>query len=120
MVVDFNYGCVENQPTNHGTTFILRLVRVGQSLVTANVNFGGEINHNSLSLLNGQVAEFTLTPNEGYKINPRVKGSCSQGQWINENTYQTGTIVSNCTIEFGFNEIKRNARKGLPVWLLVQ
>jgi DNA-binding beta-propeller fold protein YncE len=50
----------------------------------------------------GSTQSFTVTPNSGYTVSSTVGGTCPAGSW-NGSTYTTGTITSNCTVNFAIS-----------------
>lgn len=45
-------------------------------------------------------ASFTVTAETGYALAETVEGTCPEGLW-SEQTYTTGTITADCTVQFG-------------------
>ncbi|WP_166837692.1 InlB B-repeat-containing protein [Rheinheimera pleomorphica] len=77
---------------------------------------GGSVEASAQTVGYGQLLTYTLTAATGYRIRQQVGGTCPAGQWLNDNTYQTGAITSACTVLFRFERIK--ARRKFPLWLL--
>ena len=68
--------------------------------VTPTAGTGGNVSPATVQTVNsGDTAQFTVTPNSGYGAN--VAGTCPPGYW-SDNTYTTGTITANCTVNFSF------------------
>lgn len=70
----------------------------------------GSVNPTSRNVLSGGTATFTLSPNEGYNVS-NISG-CDGA--LEGNTYTTGTITANCSIDvtFALNEYVVSAQAG--------
>lgn len=77
--------------------------------VTAAVTSGsGSIaTANPAQAASGATASFTLAPDSGYRVSSTVAGSCAAGSFTG-NSYTTGAIVADCTVEFSFEHIIYN------------
>ncbi|KOR29383.1 hypothetical protein TI04_08770, partial [Achromatium sp. WMS2] len=69
--------------------------------VTPIAGVGGSVNPNTPQTVSrGATKSFTVTPNKGY-VHHKVTGTCPVGTWSG-NTYTTGAIDANCTVNIGF------------------
>ena len=57
----------------------------------------------------GGQASFLVTLDPGYSTNRSVAGNCPGGSWSGE-TYTTGAISQQCTVESGFSEFSSPTR----------
>jgi hypothetical protein len=51
------------------------------------------------TILNGDSASFTVTPTNGYVVDPYPTGNCPAGNWSGD-VYTTGPITADCSVEF--------------------
>ena len=72
---------------------------VSQYTVTANSGDGGSISPASYIATEGEVVEFTVTPEEDHVL---LSVTGCDGQLIN-NLYQTGPVIADCTIHAAFS-----------------
>lgn len=86
--------------TNTSTGFFTAQSAPRTYTVTVNAGTGGSVPQNSYTINDGDKLTFNVTLNEGYELN-EVSG-CNGT--INGNTYTTGNISSNCTINLSFKE----------------
>ncbi len=66
--------------------------------VTTSVTSGGSINPTQLEVVSGQTGSFTVTVNDGYKID-NLSGCAGS---LSGNTYTTGAITANCQVSAAF------------------
>lgn len=78
--------------------------------VTASVSGGNGIisSTNPLSVTSGAAASFTLLPDDGYRPNSVVTGTCPAGSFTGL-TYTTGAVTTTCTVIFSFETIPQNS-----------
>ncbi|MEO3677401.1 DUF1566 domain-containing protein [Rheinheimera sp. FR7-31] len=67
-------------------------------LVTTSVTSGGSISPTQLEVVSGQTGSFTVTVNDGYKID-NLSGCAGS---LSGNTYTTGAITANCQVSAVF------------------
>ena len=67
-------------------------------VISTNISGGGSISPNTQTLTKGSVASFELIAQTGYQLSS-VSG-CQGG--LQGNSYQTGAVISDCTIEASF------------------
>ncbi len=79
-----------------------------QRSVTASAGRGGQVTPTNRQVVSGTRASFNLQPDAGYVSLEQVSGSCPGGSWSG-NTYTTGIITNNCTIDFAFSPLVSNA-----------
>ncbi|MFO7765978.1 MAG: hypothetical protein R6V33_06070 [Pelovirga sp.] len=79
-----------------------------QRSVTAGAGKGGQVAPTNRQVASGSRASFHLQPDAGYVSLEQVSGSCPEGSWSG-NTYTTGTVTDNCTIDFAFTPQVNNA-----------
>lgn len=108
-----NCALAVSESTNVTAEFVLQPVTIdvaasagGSAVVNAEINYYGEL------------IVITLSPEQGFRVNRTVTGTCPAGRWIGGNQYQTGEVTSPCTVSFSFEE--RKARRKLPLWLLIR
>ncbi|MDH5445715.1 MAG: hypothetical protein OEY52_09175, partial [Gammaproteobacteria bacterium] len=70
--------------------------------VSTSVGIGGSINPESASVTEGESTQLSITPDEGYLIS---SASGCEGT-LSGNTYTTGEITANCTVEVSFSLIQ--------------
>ncbi len=73
-----------------------------QHTVATIVGSGGSIEPAERQVPDGETTTFTVTPQTGYS-HGAVGGTCPVGSFSG-NTYTTGTITSNCLVNFRFNQ----------------
>jgi hypothetical protein len=69
--------------------------------ITASAGEGGSVTPETLKVKDGASAEFALSPDADYSVDETVGGTCPAGSW-SADTYTTGPITADCTVEFGF------------------
>jgi hypothetical protein len=67
-------------------------------LVTTSVTSGGSISPTQLEVVSGQTGSFTISVNEGYKID-NLSGCAGK---LNGSTYTTGVITASCQVSAAF------------------
>jgi len=79
-----------------------------QRTVTASASTGGQVSPTNRQVASGSRVGFNLQPDSGYVPDENVTGSCPEGSWSG-NTYTTGIVTNNCTIDFAFSPLVSNA-----------
>ncbi len=72
--------------------------------ITSSAGTGGTISPaTTQTTTGGSSATFTITPNTGYGVVTPLGGTCPQGTYNGStNTYTTGKIIANCTVQATF------------------
>ncbi|PTN38084.1 hypothetical protein [Desulfonatronum sp. SC1] len=88
----------------------------GQRTVTATVGPNGMITPGMRQVGFGSTASFTVVPDFGFFKRP-MGGNCPKGSF-NGNTYTTGPITSNCTLNASFSRSRHGMSPGVILLLL--
>lgn len=89
--------------------------------VTATASAGGAVTPATRAVQSGETTTFAAQPEEGFVRADAVGGTCPEGSWSN-NTWTTGPITEECTVEISFREPAPEPAVAVPVnnpWMLL-